>query len=48
MVIFNIFQLLKKYLTYLFSIPRESGLNSQDFMCKICNEAIGIHFGDYL
>ncbi|XP_025417866.1 pleckstrin homology domain-containing family M member 1 [Sipha flava] len=39
--------LLKKYLEYLFTPPKELGLNSQDFMCKSCNETIGIDFGNY-
>ncbi|XP_060857671.1 pleckstrin homology domain-containing family M member 1 [Metopolophium dirhodum] len=39
--------LLKQYLEYLFTPPKELGLNSQDFMCKSCNETIGIDFGEY-
>ncbi|VVC28867.1 Putative zinc-RING and/or ribbon,YrdC-like domain,RUN domain,DHBP synthase RibB-like alpha/beta [Cinara cedri] len=39
--------LLKQYLEYLFTPPKELGLVSQDYMCKSCNETIGIGFGEY-
>ncbi|XP_050530548.1 pleckstrin homology domain-containing family M member 1 isoform X2 [Daktulosphaira vitifoliae] len=40
-------EMLKLYLEYLFTPAQESGLNSQDFTCKNCNETIGIDFGNY-
>ncbi|XP_050438899.1 pleckstrin homology domain-containing family M member 1 [Adelges cooleyi] len=40
-------ELLKEYLEYLFAPAHELGLNTQGFMCKGCNETIGIDFGNY-